>query len=346
MKRLGRRPKELGLRSGRFWGNLLDMSAVSNSRFFIVGSSRSGTTMLRLMLAGHSRLVIPPETWFLLTLVKRFPLAGPLSAAEARAATAAILDCHRWPDMAIDAADFERRAAALDRPSLRDLADIVYVVHCDRAGKPRAGDKTPTYIGIVPQLKRLYPDAKFINMIRDGRDVTISFVDANFKGRPYHGREFEWTNAVRLAAEYRKSSLAAEILEVRYEELIAEPERVLRAICAFLGEQFEPAMLAFHSRLDLVPERERDIHTKLDLPIRSDLAGVWRRKLSAFECFVIEASLRRDLASLDYPLRYRAATWRPLQAAIYGGMRACAPFLDRAIPALRRRDIIARHGYV
>jgi Sulfotransferase family len=322
------------------------MSAVGNSRFFIVGSSRSGTTMLRLMLAGHSRLSIPPETWFLLTLVKCFPLSGPLSAAEARAAIAAILTCHRWPDMAIDATDFERRAAALDRPSLRDLADIVYAVHCDRAGKPRAGDKTPTYIGIVPQLKRLYPDAKFINMIRDGRDVTISFVDAHFKGRPYHGRKFEWTNAVRLAADYRKSSLAAEILDVRYENLIAEPERALRVICAFLGEQFEPAMLAFQSRTALVPERERGIQTKLNWPIRPDLAGAWRGKLSTLESFLIEASLRHDLAALDYPLRYRAAAWRPLQVAIRVGMRACAPFLDRAIPALRRRDIIARNGYL
>ena len=69
----------------------------SDAPFFIVGSSRSGTTLLRLILCGHSRLHIPPETWFIADLVDRFPLHDPLLPAQVREATDIMVGHYRWP---------------------------------------------------------------------------------------------------------------------------------------------------------------------------------------------------------------------------------------------------------
>jgi Sulfotransferase family len=317
-----------------------------NSPFFVVGSSRSGTTLLRLILAGHSRITIPPETWFILPLVERFPLRGSLTREQTTAAVKVITECHRWLDMDMPSAELAAQVSTLYQPSLSDLINVVYRYHLDRSGKQRAGDKTPPYINIMAQLKTLYPAAKFVNLVRDGRDVAISFVDAHFKGRPYHGSEFEWTKAIRQGMSCRNTYLANDVLDVRYEELVTDVEGTTRRVCSFLGEEFEPAMLQFQDRMMLVPGREWDIHRKLDKPIPPDATAVWRRKLSAVECFVIEASLRRELVKLGYPLRFSSAVWRPLMTATAAVMRALAPVLDIGIPALRRRGIIARHGYI
>ena len=100
------------------------------------------------------------------------------------------------------------------------------------------------------------------------------------------------------------STYSSQILEVKYEDLVADPPATVQRICAFLNEQFEPEMLDWTPLLDMVPERERHIHPKLSRPITSDRAGIWRNRLSAFECFAMEACLWRDLLQLDYQLRF------------------------------------------
>ena len=265
--------------------------------FFIVGSGRSGTTLLRLILAGHSRIAIPAETWFISPLVAQLPITGKLTSDSIHTAINIILKSVRWPDMEMKDEEFRRRALALERPALADIINVIYEHALERTQKQRIGDKTPPYILIAPELKRLFPRAKFINLIRDGRDVAISCVDAGFENRAYHGRNFEWTRAVRQRDAYQRTPLAKDFLDVRYENLVTEPEQTIRRICEFLDEEFEAAMLDFQSRTYLVPQRELGIHTKLDKPILKDAIGMWRTKLSPVECFLMEAPLHRDLVN-------------------------------------------------
>src|SRR5262249_2868800 len=122
--------------------------ARDNVPFFIVGASRSGTTLLRLIMAGHSRIHIPSETWFLEPLVQQLPLTHPLSSAQTRQAIDIITSHYRGPDMGIPADEFARSAEALAEPKLADIVDLVYRRQLEMAGKDRFGDKTPQYIGI------------------------------------------------------------------------------------------------------------------------------------------------------------------------------------------------------
>ena len=163
--------------------------------FFIVGSGRSGTTLLRLILAGHSQIVIPAETWFISPLVAQLPATGPLAPDAVQAAINIILRSYRWPDMEMSDDEFRSRVLRLTRPALADIINVVYGHALERAQRQRIGDKTPPYIFIAPQLKLIFPRAKFINLIRDGRDVAISFVDAGFPGRAYQGRNFPWSSS-------------------------------------------------------------------------------------------------------------------------------------------------------
>lgn len=137
-----------------------------------------------------------------------------------------------------------------------------------------------------------------------------------------------------------------QILEVKYEELVTDPEGVVRRICAFLGEAYEPAMLDWHGRTKLVPTRERSIHPKLDGPISGDAVGVWKTKLSALECFAIESCLHRDLRQLGYTLMFSGPAWRPLLDAVGWVLYTTAPLLGRGTRYLRRRNVLPRIIYI
>ena len=316
-----------------------------NSRFFVVGSGRSGSTLLRLLLLAHSRLCVPPETWFILGLVEELPVIGPLSPSQVRRAVEIITTNYRWPDMGIPADDLLHQVMAIQAPTLRDIIDLVYDRLLARSGRQRLGDKTPPYIQIVPQLAQLYPDAKFIHLIRDGRDVAISYIHMGYEYRCYDGERFDWTGAIRKGLSYRDTIYAGQILEVRYEDLVSDVETTLRRICSFLGEEFEPSMLQGQKNVSAVPERERHIHSKLDQPVSREAIAAWRRTLSPLACFVMESCLGNDLTRLGYPLRFRGAAWKLLLHPAGFALRSAAPLLDRIIPALGRRNLLPKPFY-
>lgn len=317
--------------------------------FFIVGSGRSGTTLLRLILCAHSRIHIPHETHFIADLVRELPLTEPLNPPQLARALDLITGPRRayndWPRMEIPTGEFRDWALALEEPKLADVIALLYRDHLRRQRKTRWGDKTPDHVHIMPELLTLFPGAKFIHMIRDGRDVAISYIEADWER--YYERDFEWTRAMRRRREYRSSPYAAQILDVGYERLVLEPEATVRRICAFLGETFEPAMLDWQRSIALVPEQELStVHTKLLKPLSSEAVALWRKKLSAAECFAVEACLRRGLCEANYDLRFSGAGWRPLLALSGWLLSLSAPLLARAVPYLKRRNYLPRTLYL
>ena len=307
--------------------------------FFIVGAGRSGSTLLRLMLASHSRIAIPPETWFLLPLVERLPIDRDLSGAELHQAIAIMTSHYRWPDMQISADELRECAARLPSAGIGDLARIVYDIHLRRTGKVRWADKTPPYIRILPQLATLFPGARFICLVRDGRDVAKSFQSLMIYGKTIRQNTIEWLEANRWERKWLASAQADSMLRVRYEDLVVDPESVLRAICAFIGEQFEPHMLTWQESVErLVPERERHVHEKLTRRTRHEDVARWEHSMSSAELFMAEAFMGRDLQRLGYERRLRAPLWRPL----FWAARAYFDFLlplnpIGVLPALARK---------
>jgi hypothetical protein len=278
--------------------------------FFIVGSGRSGSTLLRMMLASHSRLTIPPETWYLIPLLQPISVDRPVTADEVESAVSIVARHYRWPDMKLDAQDFRHEAARLPEPHLRDLVEVVYRSHVQAEGKARWGDKTPVYIEILPQLATMYPNSRFIHLIRDGRDVAKSFQATDWIGRWLHDNAREWIRALECRRRWVCSDFRDRILQVRYEDLVLETESALRKICGFIGEEFEPQMLSWQLEVDeQVPARERDVNAKLKLKSGAESVARWKREMSAREMFVSEAFMGSDLTRLGYERRYTSPFW-------------------------------------
>jgi len=266
-----------------------------------------------VILASHSRITIPPETWFLLPLLRRLRTDQPLDVAQVEFAVKTITGHYRWPDMMMSEADFRRRVRELERPFLRDIVQIIYQTHMERDHKPRWGDKTPGYIEVVPQLMELFPGARFIHLVRDGRDVAKSFQQRGWYGPWLHENTREWNEALAYRERWNHVEAKNSILDVRYEDLVLDTERTVRGICDFLGEQFEPQMLAWQGRVeDLVPARELVIHDKLGRPPAAADVERWRHEMTVRELFVSEAFLGRHLVFAGYEPYFINPLWTPL----------------------------------
>ena len=266
-----------------------------------------------MILASHSRLSIPPETWYLLRLGELLNVGRRLTPDEVDQVIQIMTNHYRWPDMNFDVSEFQREVSELEAPYLRDIVELVYKKHLNREHKHRWGDKTPGYIEIVPQLASLFPGAKFIHFIRDGRDVAKSFQSLQWAGRWLHDNTREWVEAMDYNERWIHSELSAQIFQARYEDLALDTEKTVREICKFLGEEFEPRMLSWREKVDhLMPAREVHIHEKLKQTPDSTFIFRWKRDMSTRELLVSEAFMGKHLEALGYERRFRNPAWAPI----------------------------------
>lgn len=227
----------------------------------VVGSPRSGTTLLRLMLDAHSELAIPPETGFL-TLARSFHGSGDqLRDRFFHAVVNYGEPLRSWPDFEIHAEDFREALDQLAPFNISDGYRAFYGLYAMRRGKPRWGDKTPLYCRHLNDIRRVLPEARFIHLIRDGRDAALSLRRMWFSpGWEIQTQASYWRDCVLSA---RRAGLGHnDYLEVRYEDLIQNTEATLTRVCAHVDLKFEPEMLNYYQR---APERLQE-HKGRTLP--------------------------------------------------------------------------------
>jgi len=222
---------------------------------FIVGVTRSGTTLLRLMLDAHPEMAIPPETHFVPALIKATRKRG-VTCEEAHA----IVTGHRqWGDFNLDSGALLERYCALDRIDPETTIRAFFELYAEGQGKPRWGDKTPNYVKRMKQIDRWIPEARFIHMIRDGRDAALSRFKRILKDPPPTGVVAErWVRKIEGA---RADGAELEYIEVQYEALVRDTEPELRRIAEFLELPWDDAMLHYYERAE---ERLAEMHR--DLP--------------------------------------------------------------------------------
>jgi len=285
---------------------------------FLVGAPRSGTTLLRLMLDGHSALAIPPETGFLPVLGERLA-EGPVGRAELlELVTGFPPGAPAWLDFGLERAAYAAALAALEPFDPVEGARAFYRMYAARHGKPRWGDKTPLHALHLQTISGLLPEARFVHLIRDGRDVAVSLAEQWFgPGRDPAALAAEWARFVGAA---RSSARAVpHYLEVRFEELVREPRRVLASVCEFLALPFEEALATPWRRAPrrLAEHRERRLadgslqvsrqrrwaqQRSATKPLDPAKIGIFRQRLTADEIDRFERVAGGLLAELGYPL--------------------------------------------
>lgn len=277
--------------------------------FFIVGNDRSGTTMLRLILDRSPDVAIPPESFFLADF------AATRASGE--------LDD---PDRAREFADqvWEHPKVRLwgvgERPewtdgstgeaAYRDAVAAPFRAYATAHGKPRWADKTPPYLQWIDELRMVWPRAKFVILVRDGRDVALSIRGLPFGANNVWAAARDWAHGIRLGLRAQRQH-PAHTLTVRYEDLVADPATVVPAICSFVGIDFEQQMLAIEkSSDDKIVADQAGWFENLWAGINAGSVGKWRTKMSRRQRRIFARVASVELAALDYDTDDEARTDR------------------------------------
>jgi Sulfotransferase family len=213
---------------------------------FIVGMPRSGTKLLRGLLNRHSRIgVADIETEFLPWMARRFARFGDLRQRARFDAFHAAMLRHSYFRLRREQGGLVGaqcwHAACADYSAAGVFEALMRLEVDAPPGSGRIwGDKSPSYIDDLPLLKQLYPAAKVLHIVRDVRDYCLSTHQA--WGKDMLRAAQRWADGVRQARK-DGADLGPDYLELRYEDLLERTEAELRRVCAFLGVEFEPAML-------------------------------------------------------------------------------------------------------
>jgi hypothetical protein len=303
----------------------------------LLGVSRSGTTLLRVILDRSPGLAIPDESFFVPLLARRH--RRMIDVERFLDDVARIPTIRDWGLTVADVAPRVRAGMATG-----EAIATIFEAYAAKAGKPRWGDKTPMYIRHLPLLEELFPTAQYVHLVRDGRDAALSFLEmpeGTFTRTWAHPRtpaQFAclWRKEVGDARELGRRVGPERCLEVRYEELVANPERVVRRVCAFAEIPFGPAMLDYTRAVDVSgkPHQQR--------LLRPPTAGVrsWRNDMARDDIAGFEAVAGDLLAELGYEVTSESGSARAVAARAWYEGRLAA--WDAAASAVQRSPLWRR----
>jgi hypothetical protein len=279
-----------------------------NPYVFLVGCLRSGTTLLQRIVAAHPQIAVIDETqWLPRWYERRVGLTrdGMVTPELGRRVQAH----RRFARLEVEPASVDVLLAEGARRHYADFVTELFDLHGQLKGKPLVGEKSPGYVRHLPTLHELWPEAKIVHLIRDGRDVALSVLDWS-KGERTAGRFPTWaedpvtTTAlwwewhVRLGREAGAKIGPEQYYELQYESLVADPEGQCAGLCGFLAVPYEGSMLRFHEgRTRPKPGRASKAAW---LPVTDGLRS-WRDQMPAAHIARFEAATGRLLDELGYP---------------------------------------------
>ncbi len=281
------------------------------------------------MLDAHPQLAMPPETHFINPFIQA---SGRIRFNAPIACRAIVKDQRRrWNDFGLDDADLLARFEQIEPFNTSDALRAFYGLYADKHGKQRWGDKTPDYVRKMKKIQKTLPEARFIHVIRDGRDAGLS-QNARIAKRgkePVPPREMARRWRKRILKSQEDSAEIEGYLEIRYEDLVGDTEAVLRRVCEHIELDYDPAMLTYHERAEERlqemagalpakkgrPEREAgeriEAHAMTMEPPSEDRVAVWKREMSEAENAEFEEAAGYMLDQLGYETVTARDGWVP-----------------------------------
>lgn len=259
---------------------------------FLIGLPRSGSTLLQRILSGHAAIHSVAEPWLMLHPVYATRASGFDAEYDATLARQGLEDFLGGLDNGADRHD----------DAVRAYAHTLYAAARAGRGRPLFLDKTPRYWYILPDLKRLFPRARFIYLLRNPLAIAASVLRTWFDGdmaalaASTHARDLD--DGPRAIAD-AIGRLDAHDHVLRYEDLVADPERTLRAVCGFLNIDFDAGMLDYGRRPRLAGRHGDAVSIERHARAVTDYRDTWESYL---------ADRDRQAFARDYLVRLGAPT--------------------------------------
>jgi len=273
--------------------------------FFIVGRSRSGTTLLRTILDSNPTIAIPNECTFILQLSKRY---GKIKVWDSKKTSSFITDLQKtwlFANLQIDLTSLTQQLQELITELDYPLLCKTVLLNCSHIAHKKniqlIGDKNPSYSLHFNELYQIFGTAcKYIYINRDYRDQFVSLRNTRFEIPDIVVSTKRWVKAYKSV----KKSDCKNIFFVRYEDLVTEPEENLRNICRFLGVDFDPGILDFYKKKESLSvysnESLMGIHKSITTPLTKNKINLWANELSKNEVAIADRIIGKIAEQCGY----------------------------------------------
>lgn len=270
---------------------------------FILGTERSGSNLLRLLLDAHPRIAVPHPPHIVRYFEPLEPLYGDLGAdGPFRAMVSDVLrlvhtHIYAW-DVPLDAERIVREASPRNAFGVYVAS---YEQYREHAGKARWACKSTFMVHHVEAIRARFPDARLVLLVRDPRDVAASSKQSVFSTfHPLHTAEL-WRADQAEGLRWLDALPSTTIHLLHYERLVGDPDGEVRRLCAFLGEPFEPAMLRFFERDEARKSAGlAESWANTGRPVSTASRERWRRELTVRQRLLVEWTAHREMLRLGY----------------------------------------------
>ncbi len=267
---------------------------------FIGGHPRSGTTLLGDLVGSHSDCICTPESQFKISVYQRLNLHGN-EAPDLGKATEMIKRHWRFGIWALD-------IAAVPYGGIHSYGELIlwfaksYAMKSSKSDAKMWIDHTPANIQFAGLLRELFPEARFINIIRDGRAVAASVMPLDWGANTIDGAAYSWVEDISCGIAAESALGKDRVLHVRYEDLVRETENTLKKICNFLNLQYNPRMILGGGFK--VPGYTIQQHSLLGKGPDAKRVNAWERKLNPRKIEIFESIAGKLLLYHGYTLKY------------------------------------------
>jgi len=283
---------------------------LSCTPFFILGSGRNGSTLISSMLNQHSKIVVAPEQYFLHLSYIRFRLMNILPWKDiVKIIFGEAMNPNTAPYWNINLGDSIPKMYELPKNerSLTRLIDEIFNTYA-LSQKPNYetwGDKTPKNIIYAKYIYEMFPEANYIFLKRDGRDVVSSYLkgDTDFFGK-YNKIEnacYLWNKSIE-SWDWISSKLPEnQKIAIEYEDLVSDGKQTLEKVTQLLGFDFENEMLtSYQKQANVLGVDEAKAHKNVTADLSSKSVGKWKERMTKEQIIQTEKLLGKNLKRFNY----------------------------------------------
>jgi len=277
---------------------------MNSNIFFITGRIRSGTTLLNRILNNHSDIFIPQESPYIMHLYTKYNNITTWNENK-------ILSFYDdlWKEIRVTQFwkldrvkdELKKELLALgNKANFVSLCDVVFKVQAKNRGDQQAfiwGDKNPSYALYLNELRKAFPNAKFILLVRDARSNILSCQNASFDFNDVAILAERWNYFIKKINQFHKKNPQHSLI-VKYEDLLQQGEQTLKDICKFLGISYQNQLLDFHKK-DEKLESWKKFYNR---PLEADKVLKWKKEMIKENIQVTEQISRKWLKHHGYEL--------------------------------------------
>jgi len=273
-----------------------------NSPIFIVGVGRSGTTLIQSMLNAHKDIAFTPETHFLRNYIGNISVNKKLVKNDVNYIINKINNDENLKRTDMNLNEIINLIVKKGEFNLVEFYKKLLKNYAKARNKSMIGDKDPKNIEYLHDIKRIFPNAYIVHIIRDPRDVVVSRMKAEWsRDRNFLTHVIAYREQLHKGIRDGKKLFGNHYFELFYEDLIEYPEKTLKKVCKYLNISYDSGMLHFNEKADkIIKGKERQWKENCFKPVISNNKNKWKNKLNRHQVLLVENICNKSFRNFGY----------------------------------------------